>query len=340
MTAADSHGPADDTSMASVLPRRALGRAGLTVTELGFGASVIASKDRIVTPEEAIATVEAAWDGGVRYFDTAPHYGLGVSERRLGAALAGHPRDEYVLSTKVGRLLVPNPNPTGQDKRYIVPDDLMRQYDFSADGVRRSLDESLVRLGLDRVDIVYVHDPHDHADQAISDAIPALCRLRDEGVVRAIGLGIGNVVITRRVIAETDVDVIMLPERWTLLDRSGAPILADCAERGVAVVSAAPFNSGLLARPEPAASATVDNRTVTAGELDTARALAVACVAAGTTLPAAAIQFALRRPEIGAVVVGLRNVEQVRAAVRNVAAQLPSALWPELDRIASRKDVA
>ena len=229
---------------------------GLAVSGLGFGGASLGNLYVETSDAEARASVDAAWDGGVRYFDTAPHYGLGLSERRLGAALAGRPRADYVLSTKVGRLLEPNPAPTGSDLEsggFAVPDDLVRRFDFSRDGVLRSLEASLGRLGVSRVDIVYVHDPDEHLDQAISEAIPALAELRDQGVIGAVGAGMNQWQALLRMVREADLDVVMLAGRWTLLDRSGAPLLAECAERGVAVVAAAPYNSGLLARdwPEP-----------------------------------------------------------------------------------------
>ena len=152
---------------------RTIGRTQLAVTELGFGASGIGNLGDAVSDDVAMETVRAAWDTGIRHFDTAPHYGLGLSERRLGAALAGVARREFVLSTKVGRLIRPNPLATGAEDAagFSVPDDFTRVWDFSADGVRRSLAESLERLGMDRIDIVYVHDPDDAVDQAIAEAV-------------------------------------------------------------------------------------------------------------------------------------------------------------------------
>ena len=228
--------------------------AGLAVTEIGLGGSVLGNRGRAISDEWAQATIERAWEGGVRYFDTAPHYGLGLSERRLGAALAQHPRGDYVVSTKVGRLLVPNSAPTGSDLSaggFDVPDDLRRRFDFSRDGVYRSLESSLGRLGLDHIDIVYVHDPDDDVATAISDAVPALVELREQGLIRAVGVGMNQWEAPLRMVRESDLDVVMLAGRWTLLDRSGEQLLTECADRGVAVVAAAPFNSGLLARNRP-----------------------------------------------------------------------------------------
>src|SRR5689334_15858656 len=178
-------------------------RRGGSLTELGLGGSQLGNLFQESTDAESEAAVEAAWQAGIRYFDTAPHYGLGLSERRLGKALAGYPRDSFTLSTKVGRALDANPHPTGSDLEsggFAVPDDLVRRWDFSADGVRRSLEESLERLGLDRIDIVYVHDPDDHADQAVAEAIPALVALREQGVVGAVGIGMNQVVVPLRAV--------------------------------------------------------------------------------------------------------------------------------------------
>ena len=197
---------------------------GLALTELGFGGASLGNLYRATTDERARAAVEAAWAGGVRYYDTAPHYGLGLSESRLGAALADRPRDAYVLSTKVGRLLEPNPDQTGSDMAaggFDVADTLRRRFDFSASGVRRSLESSLERLGVDHVDIAYVHDPDSYVDEAITEAIPELIRMRDEGTIGAVGVGMNQWQAPLRMVEETDLDVVMLAGRWTLLDRTG-----------------------------------------------------------------------------------------------------------------------
>ena len=237
-----------------VLPRRRVRQTSVLLTEVGFGGASAGNLYRETSDAGAAAALDAAWAGGIRYFDTAPHYGLGLSESRLGAALRSRPRAEFVLSTKVGRLLEDNPSPAGSDLAaggFAVPDRLRRRLDYSAAGVRRSLEDSLARLGLDRVDVVYVHDADDHVDEAIAGAIPELVRMREEGIIGAAGVGMNQWQAPLRMVRETDLDVVMLAGRWTLLDRSGAPLLAECAARGVSVVAAAPFNSGLLAQPWP-----------------------------------------------------------------------------------------
>jgi len=308
-------------------------RTGLDVTEIGFGGSVLGNLNRAMTDEQAHATVERAWLGGVRYFDTAPHYGLGLSERRLGAALAHHRREEYVLSTKVGRLLVRNDAPTGSDLSaggFDVPDDLCRRFDFSRDGVLRSLESSLERLGLDHLDIVYVHDPDDHVASAIAEALPALIELRDEGVVGAVGVGMNQWQAPLRMVRETDLDVVMLAGRWTLLDRSGQQLVAECAERGVAVVAAAPFNSGLLALDRPADGAHFDYGPASDELLGRARELADTCERHGTHLPAAALQFALRSPAVVSVVVGQRSPAQVESTLELAEETITDDAWTAL----------
>jgi D-threo-aldose 1-dehydrogenase len=306
---------------------------GLTVTELGFGGSSLGNLYVEISEAEARQAVDTAWEGGVRYFDTAPHYGLGLSERRLGAALADRPRDAYILSTKVGRRLEANPAPTGSDLPaggFAVPDDLVRRLDFSRDGVLRSLESSLARLGVSRVDIVYVHDPDDHLDQAVAEAIPALIGLRDQGVVGAIGTGMNQWRALLRMVRETDLDVVMLAGRWTLLDQSGLPLLDACARRGVAVVAAAPYNSGLLAQDSPAPGARFDYRQASSEVLERARKLAAICQRHGTRLPAAALQFPLRHPAVTSVVAGMRTAAEVSSALGWLAEPVPDAAWAEL----------
>ena len=307
-----------------------LGRTQVQVSVLGFGAAPIGNLYTAIDDDEARAAIEAAWDGGVRYFDTAPHYGLGLSERRLGIALAERPREQFTISTKVGRVLVANPSPTGSDLAaggFAVQDTLTRELDYSRDGVRRSLEASLSRLGLDRIDIVYIHDPENHMDTAITQAIPALIQLREQGLIGAIGAGMNFVEPLMRFVTETDVDVIMVAGRWTLIDRSAAPLLAACEERGVSVAAAAPFNSGLLARPWPAHDAHFDYGPAPAAFLAAARAAASTCTAHGTTLPHAAMQFPLQHAAVACVVAGMRTSDHVVKNVEWATVELPAGLF-------------
>ncbi|GAT67654.1 aldo/keto reductase [Planomonospora sphaerica] len=296
----------------------------------GFGAGPIGNLFTAVDDETARAAVDAAYEAGIRLFDTAPHYGLGLSERRLGAALADRPRDSYTLSTKVGRLLVPSEAGGSRDAEgFDVPADLRRVRDYSRDGVRRSLDESLGRLGLDRVDIVLIHDPDDHWEQAVSEAYPALAELRDQGVVGAIGAGMNQWEMLARFVRETDMDVVMLAGRHTLLDQSGTRgLLPLCAERGVRVLAAGVFNSGLLATHD--ASGTYDYAPAPGPLLARARRIARVCERHGVTLPQAALAFPLRHPAVVSVVAGARSAAEVTRNAALAAAPVPEALWTDL----------
>ncbi len=313
--------------------RSSIGSTAVSVTALGFGAAPIGNLYRAIDDETARLAVAAGWEGGIRYFDTAPHYGLGLSERRLGAALREHPRAEFTISTKVGRLLVPNPSPTGSDIErggFAVQDLLRRENDYSHDGVLRSLESSLERLGVDRVDIVYVHDPVDHMEPALHEAVPALVELRDQGVIGAVGVGMNFVEPLRRFVTETDIDIVMVAGRWTLVDRSAAPLLDDCLARGVAVVSAAPFNSGLLSRPEPPDDAHFDYGQAPPDLLAAARACAQVCNAHATTLPTAALQFPLLHPAVCSVVAGMRTAHQCSLNLEWAETEINEHLWAAL----------
>ncbi|MFC8078475.1 aldo/keto reductase [Streptomyces sp. NPDC057307] len=319
---------------------RQLGRTRVSVSPLGFGGAPLGNLYTPLDDDRAAAAVDAAWGAGVRYYDTAPHYGLGLSERRLGAALAHRPRAEFTVSTKVGRLLEPHPAPTGSDLAaggFAVPDTLIRRADYSRDGVLRSLEGSLTRLGLDRVDIVYVHDPEEHLDAALHQALPALAALRDEGVVGAVGVGANTVAPLLRAVEEADVDAVMVAGRWTLLDRTAAPLLDACARRGVSAVAAAPFNSGLLSRPRPPDDASFDYGPAPESVLRRAHRLADICDLHGIVLPHAAVRFPLRHPAVACVVAGFRAPDEVVSAARWTAADLSASAWSELDTCAGER---
>ncbi|GAA1824077.1 aldo/keto reductase [Agromyces salentinus] len=309
-------------------------RSGLSLTELGFGAAQLGNLARVTTDDEAAGAVAAAYDRGIRYFDTAPHYGLGLSERRLGAALAAYPRDDYVLSTKAGRLIVPNEEYDGRardDQGFDVPADLRRRFDLSRDGIRRSIDESLERLGLDRIDIAYLHDPDDYGPEAHAEAIPALIELRDEGVVRAVGAGMNQSAMPTEFVLRHDVDLIMLAGRYTLLEQGALEdLLPAASERGVAIVAAGVYNSGLLSRPRPPADARYDYAQAPAEVIARANEIADVCESFGVTLPEAALAFPLRHPSVVSVVVGMRTADQVEQAVERVGAEVPDELWSTL----------
>lgn len=308
-----------------------LGRTSVEVTALGFGGGPLGGMYRTLGDATAHETLQAAWDGGVRYFDTAPHYGIGHSERRFGATLRAHPRDEFTLSTKVGRLLVPQDAEGRKDEAFEVPASYRRVWDWSRDGVRRSLDESLQRIGIDRADVVLLHDPEFHWDQALREALPVLTELRDSGVVGAIGAGMNSPELLTRLVRETDVDVVMIAGRYTLLNQDALEdLLPTCTERGVSVLAAAPFNSGLLASPRPPDDARFEYAAAPRDVIARARRIAEVCDAFGVTLPQAALSFPLGHPSVASVVVGMDSPEQVKSNVDHLAAPIPDALWAAL----------
>ncbi|WP_206074537.1 aldo/keto reductase [Antribacter gilvus] len=310
-------------------------RTTLPFGRLGYGAANVGNLYRELTDEQSHAILDAAWEAGIRYFDTAPHYGLGLSERRLGAFLRTKPRDEYLLSTKVGRLLRPHPEGAGTldtDNDFHVPATTRRVWDASADGVRRSVDESLERLGLDRIDVLYLHDPERYGlDGALATAVPALAGLREEGVVCAVGVGSMS---TDALLASAEtgaIDLLMVAGRYTLVEQQVRPHVLDaCARHGVRIVNASIFASGLLARAEVAADARYEYGPVPPDVLERARAIAAECVRFGTTLPAAALQYTLRDPLVCTVVVGASRPEQVRQSVDRAAEPIPDDLWAAL----------
>jgi D-threo-aldose 1-dehydrogenase len=322
---------AQDRTERQPLPLRRLGRSRVLVTELSFGGAAIGNLFTEVTDDDARAAIDAAWAGGIRTFDTAPHYGLGLSERRLGEALQDRPRGELVISTKVGRLLRPaGPPPHGADTEgFAVPARYTREFDFSTDAVRRSLDASLDRLGMDRVDIALIHDPDEHAEQAFREAYPALEKLRGEGVVGAIGAGMNQAAMLTRFITDTDIDVVLVAGRYTLIDQSAAAALLPAAlERGVSVIAGGVFNSGLLAAP--VRGTTFDYQAAPDELIDRARRLESTCARYGVPLRAAAAQFPLRHPAVASVLIGARSAAEITDAITLRNAGVPADLWDAL----------
>jgi D-threo-aldose 1-dehydrogenase len=309
-------------------------RRGVALTELGLGAAQFGNLYRVTTDEEVRGAVEAAWTAGVRYFDTAPHYGLGLSERRLGAALAGRDRDDFVVSTKVGRLLVDTPENADRldDGGFVVPASTRREWDFSRDGILRSFEGSLDRLGLDRVDVVYLHDPDDHWEAASTTGIETLVELRDQGVIGAIGAGMNQTGMLAEFIRRCDVDLMMLAGRFTLLEPGALDDLLPLAlERGVGIVAAGVYNSGLLSSPRPAPDAKFDYLPAPPELIARADAIADVCERFGVTLPEVAVAYPLRHPAVVSVVLGMRTAGQVASNVDRYGVQIPAALWDALE---------
>jgi D-threo-aldose 1-dehydrogenase len=312
-----------------------LGRTGLTVTALGFGATAIGGMYAAVADEQAAATVSAAWDSGIRLFDAAPQYGLGHGELRLGAGLAGYPREEYVLSTKVGRLLradaPPNPDDFGPDGAPfdIGTPDVATVYDYSRDGVLASIEESLARLGQDRLDVVYVHDPDDYVDEALAGAFPTLIELREQGVIKAVGAGMNQTAALETFARESDPDVFLLAGRYTLLEQEAlSTFLPLCAERGIAVIVGGAYNSGLLADPNPGTH--YNYLPAPAGLIDRAQRLGAVCARYEVPLKAAAIQFPIAHPVVAAVLTGARKDSELRENCAMFDFPIPPELWAEL----------
>jgi D-threo-aldose 1-dehydrogenase len=318
-----------------------IGRTGLRVTRLGFGAGSIAGLYASVADGDAISVVDRAWQIGVRFFDAAPLYGFGNGERRLGAALAGRPRDDYVLSTKVGRLVrradsIPlgadvDRQAIGESEDAYFADTQGRRmvFDYTADGIRRSVEESLERLGLDHLDILFVHDPDDHWESAIGQAYPALRRLRDEGVVRAIGVGMNQAAMLVRFATEADFDLFLVASRYTLLDQTALDeLLPRCEARGIAVVVGGVMNTGILADPKPGSR--FDYGPAPTEVIERARRLGAICERHGVPLRAAAVQFPLAHPAVVGLVVGVRSVEHLDEYPALMRRSIPTELWSEL----------
>jgi D-threo-aldose 1-dehydrogenase len=283
---------------------------------IGLGTAPLGGLYAPVDDDTAWATLDRAWELGIRTFDTAPLYGSGLAERRLGAFLRAKRRDEFVLSTKVGRLL--RPGASGWEGAY---------FDFSYDGALRSLAESLGRLELDRVDVALVHDPDDHYQEALDGAFRALARLRDERTVRAVGIGMNQTALLARFAREADPDCFLVAGRYTLLDRSAKEeLLPLCEERGIDVIAGGVFNSGVLA-----GGSTFDYDTASSEIVQRVEQLRKTCARYEVPLAAAAVQYPLRHPVVKTVVVGCRTPAEVDEDLRLSVLDIPEALWEEIE---------
>jgi D-threo-aldose 1-dehydrogenase len=311
-----------------VIERVALGATGVTVTRLGLGLAPLGGLYSAVGDAAAAATVERAWEHGIRYFDTAPLYGSGLSERRAGRVLAHKPRAEFVLSTKVGRRLQSTVGDADQEI-WAEASPESPVWDFSAEGTRQSLAESLDRLGLDRVDLLHIHDPDEHYAAAVAGALPELVRLRAEGRIGAVSVGMNQAPMLADFVRTGDVDCVLLAGRYTLLDQSGlAELLPLCVDRGVSVIVGGVYNSGVLADPRP--GATFDYRPAPAAVVARAQAIEAVCRRHGVPLRAAALQFPRAHPAVATVVVGARSPAEVDDMVAMSSVDVPSGLWHDL----------
>ena len=313
------------------LPTRPIGRTGLELTVLGAGTAPLAGLFEPVGPEAAAAVMDAAWEDGVRFFDTAPFYGFGAGERRTGDAL--RPRDGYVLSTKVGRLLVPDAGVEGDGWADPLP--FRPVPDYSEAAVRRSFEDSLQRLGLDRIDMLFLHDIGEmthgadhpaHFEAAMTGGLTALTALKAEGLIRAYGIGVNETAVLEAALERGDWDCFLLAGRYTLLEQDALDrLMPACEARGTAIVCGGPYNSGLLA------GGGTWNYAAAPPEIVALRdRLAAICREHGVAIEAAALQFPLGHPAVASVLPGARSAEEARANAAHMAAPVPPELWPAL----------
>ncbi|WP_338663141.1 aldo/keto reductase [Pararoseomonas sp. SCSIO 73927] len=304
---------------------------------IGFGGAPLGNMFEIVSDADSRATLEAAWDAGIRYFDTAPEYGPGISEHRFGEVLRNLPRDEYVLSTKVGRLLRADATKGGKHGPFVAGLPFRSDYDYSADGVRRSIEDSLQRLGLARIDVAYIHDCAEDAhgerwlevfDTAMKGAAVALTRLREEGVIRAWGLGVNRVEPCVMALERADPDVFLLAGRYSLLNQPALETLFPrCEERGVHVVVGGPYNSGLIA-----GGSTFEYQQASSDKVQARDRLAAIAARHGVDLRAAALQFCAAHPVVASVIPGTKRPERVRENLELMRRPIPPDFWAELKR--------
>jgi len=302
---------------------------------VGLGAANLGNLYRAMSDDHADQVLQAAWDSGIRYFDTAPHYGLGLSEKRLGRFLATKPRGEFVVSTKVGRLLVPRPHATYElddAHQFAVPAAFQRTWDFSEAGIRQSLSESLQRLGLDHVDVLLLHDPEEHdLAAALATGLPALARLKQEGAVGAVGVGSKSTAAHLEAVRSGAVDLLMVAGRLTLLEQPVMhQVVPECRDRGVRIIAAGVFNTGLLSRHTPDPKARYEYASVPPVVLQRAQRLQRVCEEYGVDLPTAALQYPLRLAEVASVVVGAASAHHVRDNMDRLGRAVPEALWQRL----------
>ncbi|RXG86336.1 MULTISPECIES: aldo/keto reductase [Bradyrhizobium] len=301
----------------------------LDVTSIGLGSAPLGGLFAPVSDADAEATIARAWSAGVRFFDTAPLYGFGLAERRLGGFLRQQKRDTYAISTKVGRLLRAPDDGAAEDEHYKGTPRERPVFDFSHDGVMRSVEESLERLGLDRVDVLLVHDPDDHYDEAVAGAFRALQRLRSEGTVKAIGAGMNQSEMLVRFAEVVPVDCFLLAGRYTLLDQGALEALFPlCQARNIGILLGGIYNSGILANPRTGAK--FNYQDADAALVARALELDELCRRHGTELKAAALRFCMAHPAVTVAVLGARNAAEVADNIAMSERAVPAAFWQEL----------
>lgn len=296
------------------LPMNELGNRGITVSRMGFGSAPIGNSAH-VSAEQAIATVHYALEQGITLFDTAPLYGAGRAEELLGLALEGVPRSQFVLSTKVGRIL-------DESSRTLT-------FDYSRDGVLRSLESSLKRLKLDRVDLLLIHDPDNHSEQALAEAYPTLAELRSQGVIGAVGAGMNQWQVLSKFAQASDFDCFLLAGRYTLLEQTSLDFLELCRSRGIGILLGGVFNSGILAMGA-VEGATYNYAAAPPPIVEKTEAIAAICARHNVKLNAAALQFAQAHPAISTLVIGAIAPEEIASNLAALQVEIPAALWADL----------
>ncbi len=305
-----------------------LGRTSVTVTRLGLGTAPLGGLYSPVAEDEALQTLKAAWRLGIRFFDTAPVYGYGLGETRTGKALRARPRNEFTLATKVGRLLRADAPPE-QGQVFFGTPPVNPVFEFSYDGVMRSVEESRERIGIEKIDILHIHDPDQHFAEALGGAYPALDRLRSEGAIKAVGSGMNQAEMLTEFARRADFDCFLLAGRYTLLDQVGLKeLLPLCVERGIAIIAGSVFNSGILADPKP--GTTYNYSSAPPHLVERAQRIRAVCERHGVPLRAAALQFPLGHPAVASVLVGCRSVAEIEDAVRMFETPIPAEMWADL----------
>lgn len=316
-----------------------IGKCKITASTLGVGTAPLGNMYAQLSDEDVWGCLEAAWDAGVRVFDTAPFYGYGMAEHRLGDFLRTKPRDEYLLSTKTGRVMLPRRNDPPTNDFFLSNYPFNFNFDYSYDGAMRSFEDSLQRLGLDRIDILLIHDtgvPEHGEDQpkvfqqAMEGAAVAMAKLRDEGVIGAIGMGLNEWEVAQAGLEAFDFDTFLLAGRYTLLEQfSAETFLPLCEQRGIQIMLGGVFNSGLLVADDTA-SATYNYFPAPQELIDKTLAIKAVCQRHGVPLPAAALQFANAHPAVGVTLFGTRNRHESESATNWMQLAIPAELWAEL----------